>query len=533
MAREGIGSMNILGLGGLLNEAAAVVLVDGRIVSAVEQKKIAPRRHRAALPHEAIQSALDLADVSAASIETVALARPFVDRLDGRHLTQELRNLFPNARIAGVEHHRAHAASSYFASTFEEATILTLDNSGDFRCGATWHASGTSIELQKEFTFPDSLGDLYTRVTELLGFKRSSEEHKVQWLSTSGDDSLEPVFRAILMQPSVGLRADRSWFDHNRIGRGGFSARFYSALGLEDGADVPPKLVPAVAAGVQRAIERIVIELAGSGENLCIAGGLGLNALLVDALEQCGKWSKVYVQPVSGNAGTALGAAWHAWHQIHGQSHRVPLDTLALGPAFGQEEIKRVLENCKLHFKYLLTTDEVVSAAVERLSGEHILAWMQGRMEFGSRALGNRSILASPLNPYSTENLNVFIKHREPFRKFAAAVPAELASHYFDAGPNARFLASVGRVKPEHSKTFESAVLGDGLIRVHTVDKKENPLFHRLLQAWGRKTGVPVLYNTSFNLFGDPMVCTPRDAVRSFYSSGIDSMVIGNFVLEK
>jgi carbamoyltransferase len=158
---------------------------------------------------------------------------------------------------------------------------------------------------------------------------------------------------------------------------------------------------------------------------------------------------------------------------------------------------------------------------------------MQGRMEFGPRALGNRSILASPLNPYSAENLNVYIKHREPFRKFAASVPAELADEYFDAGPNARFLASVGRVKSEHRKWFESAILGEGLIRVHTVDKNENPLFHSLLLAWGQKTGVPVLYNTSFNLFGDPMVCTPRDAVRSFYSSGIDSMVIGNFVLEK
>lgn len=528
-----MGSMNILGLGGLLNEAAAAVLIDGRIVSAVEQKKIAPRHHRVGLPTEAIHAALELAGVAADSIETVSLARPFLDRTDGHHLTQELRSLFPNARIAGVEHHRAHAASSYFASPFDEATILTLDNSGDFRCGALWKASGTSIQLEKEFTFPDSLGDLYTRVTELLGFKPSSEEHKVQWLSTAGDNSLEPVFHSILVQPSVGLRADRSWFDHNRIGRGGFSARFYSALGLEDGAPVPAGLFPNIAAGLQRAIERIVVELAGEGENLCLAGGLGLNALLVDALEQCGKWKNVYVQPVSGNAGTALGAAWHAWHQVQGETRRVPLDTLALGPAFGQEEIKRVLENCKLSFKYLLTTGEVVSSAVEHLSGDRIVAWMQGRMEFGSRALGNRSILASPLNPYSTENLNVFIKHREPFRKFAASVPAERASEYFDAGPNARFLASVGRVKPEHSKTFESAVLGDGLVRVHTVDKQENPLFHRLLEAWGQKTGVPVLYNTSFNLFGDPMVCTPRDAVRSFYSSGIDSMVIGNFVLDK
>lgn len=525
--------MNILGLGGLLNEAAAAVLVDGRIVSAVEQSKAAPRRHGGSLPLEAIHSALELAGVQGSSIEVVALARPFVERHDGRHLNQDLRSMFPNARVAGVEHHRAHAASAYYASPFDQATVLTLDNSGDFRCGALWNAAGTSVQLDKEFTYPDSIGDLYSRVTELLGFKPSSEEHKVQWLSTAGDDSLAPVFRSILMQPGAGLRADRSWFDHNRSGRGGFSARLYSALGLEDGAEVPAKMIPSVAAGLQRAVEDIVIELAGSGENLCLAGGLGLNALLVDALEQSGNWRNVYVQPAAGNAGTALGAAWHVWHQQEGQTARAPLASLALGPAYGQEEIKRVLENCKLHFKYLLTTDEVVRAAADCLAGDQILAWMQGRMEFGPRALGNRSILASPLNPYSTENLNVYIKHREPFRKFAASVPAERAADYFDADQNARFLASVGRVKPGHRKTFESAILGDGLIRVHTVDKGENPLFHRLLTIWGQRTGVPVLYNTSFNLFGDPMVCTPRDAVRSFYSSGIDSMAIGNFVLEK
>ena len=192
-----------------------------------------------------------------------------------------------------------------------------------------------------------------------------------------------------------------------------------------------------------------------------------------------------------------------------------------------------MLENCKLRFRYLLTTGEVTAAAVEQLAADKIVAWMQGRMEFGPRALGNRSILASPLNPYSTENLNVFIKHREPFRKFAASVPAELASKYFDVGPNARFIATVGRVKPEHRETFAAAVLGEGLVRVHAVEEPENPLFHRLLHAWGQRTGLPVLYNTSFNLFGDPLVCTPRDAVRSFYSSGVDAMIAGGFLLEK
>jgi carbamoyltransferase len=154
-------------------------------------------------------------------------------------------------------------------------------------------------------------------------------------------------------------------------------------------------------------------------------------------------------------------------------------------------------------------------------------------MEFGPRALGNRSILASPLDPYSTENLNVFIKHREPFRKFAASVPAEVAADYFDAGPNARYLATVGRVRPEHRKTFQSAILGEDMVRVHTVYETDNPLYHRLLHEAGKATGLPVLYNTSFNLFGDPLVSTPRDAVRSFYSSGIDALFAGNFLLEK
>jgi carbamoyltransferase len=191
------------------------------------------------------------------------------------------------------------------------------------------------------------------------------------------------------------------------------------------------------------------------------------------------------------------------------------------------------LENCKLRFRYLQTKGELIGEAIQALNDNKIVAWMQGRMEFGPRALGNRSILASPLNPYSTENLNVYIKHRESFRKFAASVPLERAQEYFEVGPNARYLATVGKVRPEHRELFRAATLGRDLIRVHTVDKTENPLYHALLTAAGESTGTPVLYNTSFNLFGDPLVSTPRDAVRSFYSSGIDALFVGNFYLEK
>ena len=269
----------------------------------------------------------------------------------------------------------------------------------------------------------------------------------------------------------------------------------------------------------------------GEAENVAIAGGLGLNAMIVRALEQ--RFVHAFAQPVSGNAGTALGAALYVWHNFYGEKDRVPFSTLCLGPSYKPEQVKQVLENCKLRFRYILTDEELIQEAIRALTENKIVAWMQGRMEFGPRALGNRSILASPLNPYSTENLNVYIKHREDFRKFAASVPEELASTYFEVGPNAQYLATVGEVKPEFRKTLSEAVLRDDLIRVHTVCCQENPLYHKLLTAMGKATGLPVLYNTSFNLFGDPLVCTPRDAVRSFYSSGIDALFAGSFYLEK
>jgi carbamoyltransferase len=261
-----------------------------------------------------------------------------------------------------------------------------------------------------------------------------------------------------------------------------------------------------------------------------VAGGLGMNALLISSLEES---KQVFVQPAAGNAGTALGAVFYAWNNVFGQKKRAPLNDLCLGPSYTAEQVKQVLENCKLRFHYLMTTEELLARAVRDLNGEKIIAWMQGRMEFGPRALGNRSILASPLNPYSTENLNIYIKHRESFRKFAASVPEETAAEYFEAGPNARYLATVGRVRAPYRKTFEAAVLDQDAVRVHLVRQQDNPLFHKLLHAAGKATGLPVLYNTSFNLFGDPLVCTPRDAVRSFYSSGVDALYVGNFVVEK
>ncbi len=525
--------MVILGIGGMLNDAACALMKDGELVAAVEQNKIARRQRPGELPEEALGACLKLGGITAEQVDSVAIVRPFSLGPEGiTHL--ELRAQFPNSQIVLVEHHVAHASSAFYASPFDDAVVLTLDRAGDFRCGALWRGAGNRLTLDRELYYPDSIGDVYSRVTDLLGFEPSADEHKVQWLSTAGGDRCVPLFEEMLDPRRSGWpRIDQSYFDGDRRHRGGFSEKFYQGLGLDDEAPVPEALKPHIGAGIQHAVEAMARRMAGSGENLCLAGGVMFNALLVASLERAGDWKNVFVQPAAGNSGTAIGAVLHAWHAVFGETRRASVGNLCLGPEFDAEETKRALENCKLRFRYLLTSEDLIDSAVAAINDNRIVAWMQGRMEFGPRALGNRSILASPLNPYSTENLNIFIKHRESFRKFAASVPVELASRYFEVGSNARFLATVGRVRPEHRKTFESAILGADLVRVHTVSEEDNPIYWRLLHKAGEVTGLPVLYNTSFNLFGDPLVCTPRDAVRSFYSSGIDAMFVGHFLLEK
>lgn len=526
----------ILGLGGLLSDPACCVIKEGQIASGVEQAKVSRQDRPGSFPDEAFLLALSVAGVRVSDLDCIAVARPFA--LGAESDAQlELRARFPNCEIVVVEHHHAHAASAYFATNFESAAVLSIDRAGDYRSAVLFHGEKNHLTPVRELYFPDSLGDLFNRFTELLGFEPRSDEHKVQWLSASGRPEYLPALQRLLHRGgSMWPQIDRTYLDADRPTQGGFSARFYDELGLRPGDPLSAEAKENIAASLQRAVSDAVIAMLepaahDSIGDVCVAGGLGLNAFLIHALEE--KFEGIFVQPMAANAGTALGAALYAWHNFYGQQKRIPFETLCLGPAYSTGEIKQVLENCKLRFRLLATEGDVIQDAVSALNEQKIVAWMQGRMEFGPRALGNRSILASPSNPYSTENLNVYIKHRERFRKFAASVPEELAAEYFEVGPNARYLATVGRVRSAHRKTFSAAILGKDLIRVHTVRKSENPLYHALLTAAGDSTGLPVLYNTSFNLFGDPLVCTPRDAVRSFYSSGIDALYVGSFSLEK
>jgi carbamoyltransferase len=300
-----------------------------------------------------------------------------------------------------------------------------------------------------------------------------------------------------------------------------------------------------IAASLQRACETIVCEwLAGLREkiqtrSLCLAGGLFLNPLLVAAIESRAGFESVFVQPAAGNEGTALGAAWLVWHReaTQGRARVAPMAAPYWGPAYSNAEIKSVLDNCKATYRWCDSDERKIAETVRLLHGGKIVAWFQGAAEFGPRALGNRSLLASPWAPYVKENLNDYVKHREAFRPFALAIPEERCAEYFECSANGRFLTTMATANEKGRKLLAELppgfILPGNLVRLHVVRAADNPLFWRLLNDSGRGAPAPILVNTSFNLFGEPLVVTPRHAVRSYFCSGADALVAGNFLLEK
>ena len=548
---------NILGISGSNHDAAAALLRGGNLAAALEEEKLVRVRRVPGLPVNAMRYCLEAARLRPEQIDYVALARPVYGESSERGfeefwIPKRLKQEFPSSKIVVLDHHLCHAAAAYFPSPFEQAAVLTLDGSGDMKTGSLSLARGTVLEPVEDSYFPDSLGNLFSRTAELVGFSASGDEHKLQWLSTCGKPVFAPVFRSMLHREKDSLLSlDQSYFEAGRRDRGGFAEKFFHAAGLDPENSMEESSRSDLAASVQQVMEETVADLCSQlvsrhkVKNLCLAGGVALNSLLVEKLETAGLFEGLFVQPAAGNAGNALGAALYCAHSLLGISARSRMEHLYYGPEYSSSEIKDVLENCKLSFRYLRTRKDLVSAAVEELRANRILGWFQGRMEFGPRALGSRSILASPLGPYVSENLNQYVKHREKFRPFAASVTEEHAGEFFECGPMAEFLATVGRVKASHRQTFaanllEGRLAGEGKpqppserIRVHIVKRKINLLFWELLDAFGKATGVPVLFNTSFNLFGEPLVCSPRDAVRSFYCSGMDHLIIGNFSLSK
>jgi carbamoyltransferase len=479
------------------------------------------------------------------------------------------RLLGQNSKAVAVDHQLAHAASSFYLSGFDRAAILVLGGRGDYISIAVGIGEGRKIRLLKRIEFPHSLGLVYSLVTEYLGFKAGGGEHNTQWLSVTGEPEFLSAFQELIRVDEAGIPSvDTSFFSSSLQGPEPFSEKFYGRFGDHlrrrdhrfNGKEKKPSWTEMIeemkgrskavlpinsyrrnmAHSLQRHLEQVVLALAESVRRehrvdaLCLAGGVALNALLVSRLERESGYQRVFIQPAAGNSGCSIGSALFQWHNQLDQGQPEPLKHVYLGPEFSDQEVKPELDNCKLAYRYITSEDKLLDEIVKQLHGGSIVAWFQGRAEFGPRSLGARSLLASPLHDYTKDNLNLFVKHREAYRPFAASVPEELAGDFFeDCSPLSKFLLTLSHVRNDKRRLIPAAWFSDGLARVHTVSRQTNPLFWRLLTSFGEKTGVPVLVNTSFNLFGEPIVCTPREAVRSCYCSGIDALVINRFIIRK
>jgi carbamoyltransferase len=539
--------VNILGIATPGPNAAVALFDNHSIVAAIEEEKLSRANDQLALPQLALARVLSSAGLNLSGVDTIALADRNGSLKKSRRKNSanewalvHLRQLLSGRRSVRFDHHLCHAASAFYTSDFSRSLILTLDHGAGVGSGLVSLGDGDQIKSLHALSFPNSLGWFYSRVTQLVGLRPQHDEHKLQWLSKDGQPEFREAFGKLFVWNVKGLPTlDRRYFSAGPDGTGVFSPRLYRELGLSRSAPPTERSVrAALARSAQEILEELILHLAehfrGStdADSLCLAGGVFQNVLLVRALEQRSSFRNVYVQPIAGNAGTALGAAFLARKKATGRSGRAPLASLALGPEPTSQEIKTVLDNCKIVYRYPSGEDQLFEETVQLLDRGKIVAWCQGRTEFGHRALGNRSLLASPFNEYVLENVNQFIKHREDFHPFALSVPAERAHEFFDCGPNCRFMASLGDLKNTIAG-LERFTFNGAAVRVHTVEKQANPLFWKLLHKFGESAPAPILVNTSFNLFGEPLVTDPRSAVRSFYCAGVDALAIGPFLVVK
>jgi len=561
--------MLILGLSSFRHDTAAALFQDGTLRTAIENDKLV-RSKSTGIPENAIRFCLEREGVCWQDLDAVAVAtRPFSGWRRRSLLPVRLGNYSPVAgvfheaselgvlareqsqlrmlrkndenpsKVQNFEHHLCHAASAFYLSPYDRALILTMDEEGDGSSGMIAVGEGRRIRVIRKIRFPHSLAWLYSQITALLGFVPHHDEHKTQWLSLEGEPIFKDLFLEMLRNPGKHLpRLNGSFVKTVEPAR--FSAEFYRKLGLpEETNQFDDDVRRGLASSIQFACNEIVASMiehycAKEGiQQVCLGGGLFQNALLVSNLERRLGMNELFVPPAPGNAGCAFGAAMLVWHSVM-QKPRIPaVYSIYSGPVMNRSETKDVLDNCKSRYSLQTTEERKLDAAVHLLHSGKIVGWVQGPAEFGSRALGNRSLLASPWAPYVRENLNDYIKHREWFRPFAVAVPEEDAGRYFEYSHLCQSMNSLARAKPEASSLLDGFVLRDNLVRLHVVRQLSNPLFWKLMKRFGEQAPAPLLVNTSFNLFGEPLVVKPRDAVRSYFCSGIDALVIDNFLLSK
>ena len=593
-------STNLLGISAYYHDSAAALVVDGEVAAAAQEERFSRRKHDPRFPRHAVEYCLAERDLSLSDIDAVVFyEKPFVkfERLLETYLSvaprgfqqftaampvwlreklfqkdlllRELRNIepaFETERLRFSEHHLSHAASAFYPSPFDRAAVLTLDGVGEWTTTSVSIGHGRQIDILKELPFPHSLGLLYSAFTYYTGFKVNSGEYKVMGLAPYG----EPRFANLILEHLIDLKPDGSF----RLNQDYFGYTTGLTMTNQRFADLfgEPARAPEtwmtqfhmdLAASVQAVTEEVILRLTRSlrsetGEhNLCLAGGVALNCVANGRVARDGAFDNIWVQPAAGDAGGAIGAALAAYHLEFGHE-RVQSNTLDgmsgsyLGPRFSKSEIEKRLAAAGARFT-TLAEDALLDATVEALSTDKAVGWFQGRMEFGPRALGNRSIIADPRSPAMQKTLNLRVKYRESFRPFAPAVLAEHAANWFEHDGPSPYMLFVAGVRPEHRRAMteeEEALFGieklnvprstipavthvDYSARLQTVHAETNPRFHALLSRFHARTGCPVLVNTSFNVRGEPIVCTPEDAFRCFMGSEIEVLVVGDCLLMK
>ena len=592
--------MRVLGISAFYHDSAAALVEDDLIVAAAQEERFSRKKHDPSFPANAIAYCLQEASIRLDELDYVVFYdKPFLkfERLLETYvamaprgfrsfkmaiplwlrekllqkslLRKELKKLGEDfdwpERLLFCEHHLSHAASAFFPSPYREAAVLTMDGVGEWATTSAALGSGNRLEMFQEIYFPHSLGLLYSAFTYYTGFKVNSGEYKVMGLAPYGEPKYAKriLDNLIDLKPDGSFRLDISYFDYctgltmtNRK----FSQLFGAPVRRSDQLLTPFHMD--IAASIQAVLEEAVLRLTRSlakqtrARNLCLAGGVALNCVANGKVLRDGKFENIWIQPAAGDAGGAVGAALAAVHLYKGHA-REPNggDSMAgalLGPSFAQAEIERRLTSAGARFK-VFSEDRVVGETADALAEQQAVGWFQGRMEFGPRALGARSILGDPRSPTMQKNLNLKIKYRESFRPFAPAVLREDVAEWFDLESDSPYMLLVADVREDRRRAMtskETALFGidklnivrseipavthvDYSARLQTVHANTNPLFHRLLMAFKKRTGCPVLVNTSFNVRGEPIVCTPEDAFRCFMGNELDLLVIGNCMLKK
>jgi carbamoyltransferase len=575
---------SILGLNAYHGDSAAALVIDGELIAAAEEERFSRVKHCAGFPSLATRWCLEEAGLGPADLDHVAIGRdpkansgaklrrvltrpPSFDyvrsrarnalQLGDEELRRTLTEAFAGsdgdlrASVHHVEHHRAHAASAFFLSPFENAAILSLDGFGDFASAMRAHGTGIGIHVRDRVLFPHSLGVFYTAVTQWLGFPHYGDEGKVMGLAPFGDpERLLPVMRRIAREDGDLFTLGLEYFTHHTKGiamtwEGGppeigtiYSDRMEDVLGpaREPGGELLSSHLD-VAAALQARLEELVLHVVRSlsrlidSPNLCFAGGVALNAVANARIRPETSFEELYVQPAAGDSGTAVGAAFHVWHALLGQPRGYVMRHPYTGPSYDDRTVEAAFEAAGL--EGVMTDDEELFPLVaERLAAGDVVGWFQGRMELGPRALGNRSILADPRHAEMKDVLNARVKHREPFRPFAPSVLAEAVGDWFDQSYPSPFMVLVYNIRPEKRELVPAVTHVDGTGRLQTVEEAVNPRYHRLLREFEARTGVPMLLNTSFNE-SEPIVMTPRDALETFEKTRIDLLVLGNRLIRR